>query len=145
MPTHYQGTTAEILALDTFIKLSRANNSVETQLLRGGRLGKLTMTQFAVLEALFHLGSLCQGDLSKKLLKSTGNMTLVLDNLEKAPVSKQPPVIIFTLKQITAEERERLKGRIARLAQKDGYNPGRLVNMVREVSQATLGGRYKHG
>ena len=69
----------------------------------------------------------------------------VLDNLEKAPVTKQPPVIIFTLKHITADERKRLKGRIARLAQKEGYNPKRLVNMVREVSQANPRDGYKHG
>jgi CheY-like chemotaxis protein len=69
----------------------------------------------------------------------------VLDNLEEAPVTKRPPIIIFTVKQLTAEERERLKGRIARLAQKDGYNPGRLVDMVREVSQATLRDGYKDG
>ena len=69
----------------------------------------------------------------------------VLDNLEEAPVTKRPPIIIFTVKQLTAEERERLKGRIARLAQKDGYNPGRLVDMVREVLQATLRDGYKDG
>lgn len=48
----------------------------------------------------------------------------VLDNLEEAPVTKRPPIIIFTVKHLTAEERERLKGRIARLAQKEGYKHG---------------------
>ena len=43
----------------------------------------LTTSQFGVLEALYHLGPLCQKDLARKILKSTGNMTLVIDNLEK--------------------------------------------------------------
>jgi MarR family transcriptional regulator, 2-MHQ and catechol-resistance regulon repressor len=83
MPTHYNGTPEEILALDTFIKLSRAMTSFETRMLAHGALGKLTLSQFGVLEALYHLGPLCQGQLSQKLLKSTGNMTMVVDNLEK--------------------------------------------------------------
>ena len=36
-----------------------------------------------MLEALFHLGPLCQKELAAKILKSSGNMTLVIDNLEK--------------------------------------------------------------
>lgn len=83
MPTHFQGDSQTILALDTFIKLTRANSAFEARVLGHGTLGELTMSQFGVLEALYHLGPLCQGALSQKLLKSTGNMTLVLDNLEK--------------------------------------------------------------
>ena len=83
MPTHFKGTQEQILALDTFIKLSRAGSAFDTRLLSHGTLGGLTESQFAVLEALYHLGPMCQGQLSQKLLRSTGNMTLVLDNLEK--------------------------------------------------------------
>lgn len=84
MPTHYKGTPQEILALDTFIKLNRAMNSFEDRVLVHGTLGKLTVSQFGVLETLYHLGPLCQGQLSQKLLRSTGNMTMVVDNLEKS-------------------------------------------------------------
>lgn len=83
MPTHYQGSPQEVLALDTFIKLTRAVNSLEAHLARGRTLGDLTPSQFGTLEALYHLGTMCQGEISAKLLKSTGNLTLVLDNLEK--------------------------------------------------------------
>lgn len=41
------------------------------------------MTQFGVLEVLHHLGPMCQNEIGAKLLKSGGNMTLVIDNLEK--------------------------------------------------------------
>lgn len=83
MATKYRGTAEEQLALDTFIKLSRASESIDTRLLRHGTLEELTLTQFAVLEALLHLGSLTQRDIGAKLLKSGGNITLVIDNLEK--------------------------------------------------------------
>jgi MarR family 2-MHQ and catechol resistance regulon transcriptional repressor len=83
MPTHYKGTQEERLALDAFIKVSRAMISLESRLLSHGTLGELTISQFGVLEALYHLGSLCQGEVSRKVLKSSGNITLVLDNLEK--------------------------------------------------------------
>jgi MarR family 2-MHQ and catechol resistance regulon transcriptional repressor len=84
MPTHFKGDPQTILALDTFIKFTRASSALENRLLRQDVLGDLTLSQFGVLEILYHLGELCQGELSAKLLKSTGNVTLVLDNLEKA-------------------------------------------------------------
>ena len=55
-----------------------------------GRIGQnlraedgLPLSQFGVLEALWHLGPLCQRDLGLKIRKSSGNMTMVVDNLEK--------------------------------------------------------------
>lgn len=83
MPTHYQGSPETARALDTFIKLTRATESVMARLSRKGTISPLSQSQFAVLEALYHLGPLTQGQVSAKLLKSTGNMTLVVDNLEK--------------------------------------------------------------
>ncbi len=83
MPTHYQGTPEEILALNAFIKLTRAADSLEARLAQRGTLCDLTPSQFGVLESLYHLGPMCQGEVSAKILRSTGNMTLVLDNLEK--------------------------------------------------------------
>ncbi len=83
MATKHRGAPEEMLALDTFIKLSRAAESFDARLVRHGTLEELTLTQFAVLEALYHLGSLTQRDIGAKLLKSGGNITLVIDNLEK--------------------------------------------------------------
>ncbi|PWH17069.1 MAG: MarR family transcriptional regulator [Anaerolineae bacterium] len=83
MPTHYHGTAEERRALNTFIKLMRAADSVEARLAQRGCLDDLTPSQFGVLETLYHLGSLCQTELAHKILKSSGNMTLVIDNLEK--------------------------------------------------------------
>lgn len=83
MPTHHQGSAKEIRALNAFIKLTRASDSLMARLFRRGVVAPLTPTQFGVLETLYHLGPLCQGELSGKLLRSGGNITLVIDNLEK--------------------------------------------------------------
>lgn len=83
MPTHYDGTSTECLALDSFIKLVRAADSVSDQVNEHLREYGLTVSQFGVLEALYHLGVLNQSDLAQKLLKSTGNLTTVVDNLAK--------------------------------------------------------------
>ena len=83
MSTHYKGTKKEIRALDTYIKFMRAADSLSSRI--NFRLTKtgLSESQFNVLDALFHLGPLSQIDLAKKLLRSGGNMTMVVDNLEK--------------------------------------------------------------
>ena len=83
MPTHYSGTRAEMRTLDTLIKLTRCTNSLFTRLSERNTLADLTPSQFAVLEALYHLGSMTQGEVSTKVLKSGSNMTTVIDNLER--------------------------------------------------------------
>src|SRR3954447_5274825 len=81
MATRYQGL--ERRALDAFVKLARAAESVNARLAGGIAAAGLTARQFGALEALYHLGPLCQRDLGEKLLKSTGNITMVVDNLER--------------------------------------------------------------
>jgi len=83
LPTHYSGTRAELRTLDTFIKLTRCTNSVLGRLADRNTVGDLTWSQFAVLEALHHLGPMTQGEVSAKVLKSGSNMTTVIDNLER--------------------------------------------------------------
>jgi MarR family 2-MHQ and catechol resistance regulon transcriptional repressor len=83
MGTQYPGTQTEKDALDVYIKLSRAAESVETRVNSHLKNYGLTWSQFGVLEALFHLGPLHQQDLAEKILKSSGNLTLVIDNLVK--------------------------------------------------------------
>ena len=83
MPSRYQGPKAEIDALSAYIKLMRAAESVTTR--AHAVLPKdITISQFGVLEVLLHCGPLCQTELAGKLLKSGGNITLIVDNLEKA-------------------------------------------------------------
>ncbi len=83
MPTHFSGQLDQVLALDTMIKLTRATDTFMARLARHNTHPGLTVTQFATLEVLHHLGSMSQADICGKLLKSGGNTTLVVDNLEK--------------------------------------------------------------
>jgi MarR family 2-MHQ and catechol resistance regulon transcriptional repressor len=83
MPTHYPGSRAEKRTLDTFIKLTRCTNSVLARLAERNSISDLTPSQFAVLEALYHLGPMNQGEVSDKVLKSGSNITTVIDNLER--------------------------------------------------------------
>lgn len=83
MPTHYEGTAEETAALDTYIKLSRAAETVSQAVNAHLADHGLTISQFGVLESLYHLGPMPVGRVGEKILKSSGNMTLVIDNLEK--------------------------------------------------------------
>src|SRR5215211_1849714 len=83
MPTHFTGSRAEMRTLDTFIKLTRCTNSLLTRLAERNTIADLTYSQFAVLETLYHLGPMTQGEVSQKVLKSGSNMTTVIDNLER--------------------------------------------------------------
>ena len=83
MPTHFTGSRAEMRTLDTFIKLTRCTNSILARLSERNTIGDLTYSQFAVLEALYHLGPMTQGEVGQKVLKSGSNMTTVIDNLER--------------------------------------------------------------
>ncbi|MCL4549609.1 MAG: MarR family transcriptional regulator [Bacteroidetes bacterium] len=51
----------------------------------------LTQPQFAVIEVLGHLGPLKVGEICNKMLVSGGNMTLVLDNIEKLGYVERVP------------------------------------------------------
>ena len=82
MGTNYRGEKAAVVALDAYIKLIRAAESSLSRVHR--KIGcDLTVSQFGVLESLYHLGPMYQQKIGAKLLKSGGNITMVIDNLEK--------------------------------------------------------------
>jgi MarR family 2-MHQ and catechol resistance regulon transcriptional repressor len=83
MPTHFKGPKRTIRALNAYINLARASDSVLGRISAQLEAQGLTMGQFGVLETLLHLGPMCQHALAEKLLRSGGNITLVVDNLEK--------------------------------------------------------------
>lgn len=83
MGTHYKGTKKEIGALNAYIKLVRAGESLHARVHRHLADYGISSSQFAVLEILKHLGSQCQRDLGSKMLKTGGNVVLIIDNLEK--------------------------------------------------------------
>jgi MarR family 2-MHQ and catechol resistance regulon transcriptional repressor len=80
---HFHGTARQERALDTFIKLQRAADTLDSFLMPQVESSGVTPSQFGVLEALYHIGPLCLGELARKLLKTGGNLTMVVGNLQK--------------------------------------------------------------
>lgn len=76
-------------ALNAYVKLARAANTAMAYARVGLEDADLTLSQFAVLEALYHVGPLNLGDLARRILTSSGNLTLVVDNLEKRGLAKR--------------------------------------------------------
>ncbi len=76
-------------ALATYTVLVRGTESATSRIHKYlDELG-LTISQFGVLEALYHLGPLCQKELASKILKTSGNLTMVIDNLEKSALVRR--------------------------------------------------------
>lgn len=71
------------LALNLWVKLSRAFSVINRKVAEDIEKYGLTVPQFGVLECLGHLGELTIGELARKQLVSAGNITVVVDNLEK--------------------------------------------------------------
>lgn len=73
----------EAQVLKLYTQLMRATNTVTEKMHKHLLAHKLSISQFGVIEALYHLGPLYQKEIGKKILKTSGNITLVIDNLEK--------------------------------------------------------------
>ena len=82
MATLQYGTKAAV-ALDLWVKLARASAVFSQRTHEHIRSFGLTESQFSALETLGHKGPLTVGELCKKQLVTGGNMTVVIDNLER--------------------------------------------------------------
>lgn len=89
MGTHYRGPEEQRRALDAYVKMVRANDTVASALRTALRHEGLTVSQLGVLEALLHLGPMVQSDLAEKLLTSPSNLTTVVDNLEEGSLVRR--------------------------------------------------------
>lgn len=83
MTKSYRGGDEQRLALGAWVRLARATSAVEGTLHRSLEGHGLTLSQFGVLEALYHVGPLCQTELAEKILCTGGNLTLLVDKLER--------------------------------------------------------------
>ncbi len=92
MGTKYSGPKKEKLALDVLIALLRASKSLAESVGRETDMEGLSQSQFGVMEALLHLGPLSQRQLTEKILRSSGNLVTVVDNLEKKGLVTRKPV-----------------------------------------------------
>jgi len=130
------------LALSLWVKLARAYTTFSKKSLENIRGFHLTEPQFSVLESLGHLGPLTIGTLCAKQLVSGGNMTLVVDNLEKEGLveriySKEDRRAIIV--QLTA------KGRLLfdEIFLKHAAHIEKLASVLTEKEQETLSGLLK--
>jgi MarR family 2-MHQ and catechol resistance regulon transcriptional repressor len=81
----------EASALRLWVILSRAHDAIarhaEADVARHG----LTIAEFGILEALYHLGPMLLGELQRKILVSSGGVTYLVDRLEgRGLVERQP-------------------------------------------------------
>lgn len=91
MGTHYKGTQKEINVLNSYIKLVRVNETLKSNLYLIFEKEGLTESQFYALDVLYHLGQMSQKDLGRKISRSEGNITMVVNNLlrQKLIIKKQ--------------------------------------------------------
>lgn len=69
--------------VEAYVKLIRTAEALHAQVSRGLASENLTASQFSALKALRYNGTMPQKAIASYLLKTAGNVTLVLDNLEK--------------------------------------------------------------
>lgn len=79
------------LNLSTLVVFSRAENTIHRLEYETIKESGLTVAQFAVLEALYNKGDLRIQELIEKILTTSGNITVVIKNLEKDDLVKKIP------------------------------------------------------
>lgn len=70
-------------ALRLWVVMNRAQRSIEEALQEQVESHGLSFTEFAVLEALLHKGTLPIGEIGQRVLLTSGSMTYVIDKLER--------------------------------------------------------------
>lgn len=71
------------LALSMWVKLARASDTIGMLTGKDIESYNVTIPQFGILETLGHIGPMKVGEICSKKLMSGGNITVVIDNLEK--------------------------------------------------------------
>lgn len=78
---HYD--EAQATALKLLVVLARAHAAVEAHLHANVAVHGLTLTEFGILEVLYHKGPLLLGEVQKRILVSSGGVTYLVDRLEE--------------------------------------------------------------
>ena len=68
-------------ALKLWVVLARATNAVHARLQASVTQHDLTLTEFAILEVLYHKGPLLLGEVQRRILVSSGGVTYLVDRL----------------------------------------------------------------
>jgi len=75
--------TRQSSAVQAYVRLVRASEALHSEVSRGLMIEGLTASQFSTMKVLRIHGSLSQRDIAKYILKSGGNITVLVDNLER--------------------------------------------------------------
>ena len=75
--------------LKLFIGMSRTLNKINNETSKIYKKYDLTTGQFAVLEALYHKGSLSVGEVQKLILSTSGTIPVIVGNLEKVDLLRR--------------------------------------------------------
>lgn len=69
-------------SVQAYVRLVRSSESLHSQVSRGLAVEGLSASQFSAMKVLRIHGKLAQRDIAKYILKSGGNITVLVDNLE---------------------------------------------------------------
>ena len=80
-PADSAQSDAQSTALKLWVVLARATNAVQSHLVASVTKHDLTLTEFAILEVLYHKGPLLLGEVQRRILVSSGGVTYLVDRL----------------------------------------------------------------
>jgi MarR family 2-MHQ and catechol resistance regulon transcriptional repressor len=72
---------ATATALKLYVVLARAQRAIGERTMESLSAHALTVTEFGILEALYHKGPLLLGEVQRKILVSSGGITFLVDKL----------------------------------------------------------------
>ncbi len=135
---------AKSIQVEAYVLLVRSAELLHADISRGLLVEGLTPTQFSTLKALKFRGSMPQKDIASYLLKTGGNVTMVVDNLEKAgyveriknPEDRRLSVIRITpageelFDRVYPPHLQRIEEAMATLSEEDCAS---LVRILRQV------------
>lgn len=89
MASRFDGSFEQKLNLNSYIKLFRASEIVKSKISAITNSYEFSDGQFYVLDVLYHLGSLPQKTLAEKIMRTEGNITMIINNLLKRKAIKK--------------------------------------------------------
>ncbi|AFH48213.1 MarR family transcriptional regulator [Ignavibacterium album JCM 16511] len=89
MGSKFDGSFEQKNALNSFIKLFRASEILKSKISAITNSNGFSDGQFYVLDVLYHLGSLPQKTLAEKIMRTEGNITMIINNLLKRKAIKR--------------------------------------------------------
>jgi MarR family 2-MHQ and catechol resistance regulon transcriptional repressor len=78
-----KGTRNRAVSLKLWVVLARAHAAIETHAAAHVARHDLTLTEFGIMEALYHKGPMLLGEVQRRILVSSGGITYLVDRLEK--------------------------------------------------------------